>query len=78
MWIIFATKEGLVSFSIFARSLPRRFGVVLTSFLQRPGLAFADALPEDRIQAAFVAENVDFAQQDDEIYTPEAIKVSGP
>jgi hypothetical protein len=70
MWIIFATKEGLVSFSTFARSLPRRFGVVLTSFLQRPGLAFADALPEDRIQAAFVAENVDFAQQDDEIYTP--------
>jgi len=59
-----------VSFSTSARFSPRRFGMVLASFLQRPGLAFADALPEERIQAAFDAEGVDFAQEADEIYTP--------
>jgi putative transposase len=65
-----ATKEGLVSFSTSAHSLPRRFGVVLTSFLQQSGLAFADVLPEDRIQAAFDEQGVAFAQDEDEIYTP--------
>lgn len=59
-----------MSFSRFTRSLPRRFGVVLSSFLQQPGLAFAGALPEERIQAAFDAEGVAFAQEEDEIYTP--------
>ncbi len=59
-----------MSFSTSARFSPRRFGMVLASFLQRPGLAFADALPEERIQAAFDAEGVDFAQEADEIYTP--------
>jgi putative transposase len=59
-----------VSFSTSVRSLPRRFRVVLTSFLQQPGLAFADVLPEDRIQAAFDEQGVAFAQEEDEIYTP--------
>ena len=59
-----------MSFSTFARSLPRRFRVVLTSFLQQPGLAFAHLLPEDRIQAAFDEHGVAFAQQEDEVYTP--------
>ena len=59
-----------MSFSTSARFSPRRFGMVLASFLQRPGLAFADVLPEERIQAAFDAEGVDFAQEADEIYTP--------
>lgn len=59
-----------MSFSTSARSLPHRFGAMLASFLQRPGLAFADALPEERIQAAFDAEGVAFAQAADEIYTP--------
>lgn len=59
-----------MSFSTSARFSPRRFGAVLASFLQRPGLAFADVLPEERIQAAFDAEGVAFAQAADEIYTP--------
>jgi putative transposase len=66
----FATKEGLVSFSTSADSLPRRFRVVLASFLQQPGLPFADVLPEERIQAAFDDEEVAFAQDEDAIYTP--------
>ena len=57
-------------FSSSRRSLPQRFSLVLTSFLQKPGLAFADVLPEDKIQQAFDDENVSFAQEDDEIYTP--------
>lgn len=59
-----------MSFSTSARSFPRRFGAVLASFLQQPGLPFADALPEERIQAAFDAEGVAFAQAPDEIYAP--------
>jgi hypothetical protein len=43
---------------------------VLSSFLQHPGLAFADVLPEERIQAAFDAEGVAFAEEEDEIYNP--------
>jgi putative transposase len=60
-----------VSFSRSAASLPARFRLVLLSFLQRPGLAFADALPEERIQAAFDEQAVAFAQEEDEIYTPQ-------
>lgn len=39
--------------------------------MQRPGCAFADALPEERIQAAFDEQGVAFAQEEDEIYTPQ-------
>jgi putative transposase len=59
-----------MSFCISGHSLPQRFLLVLTSFLQKPGLAFADVLPEARIQQAFDEEDVAFAQEDDEIYTP--------
>jgi hypothetical protein len=38
-----------VSFSPFRRSLPQRFLLVLTSFLQKSGLAFSDALPIARM-----------------------------
>jgi hypothetical protein len=48
----------------------RRFELVLSSFLQKDGLHFAEALPEARIKEAFDAEGVDFAQEDDDIYTP--------
>jgi hypothetical protein len=44
--------------------------VVLDSFLQRPGLPFADVLPEEQIQAAFEEEEGVFAQDEDAIYTP--------
>ncbi len=42
-----------MSFYEPSRSLPRRFRLVLTSFLHRPGLPFADALSEESIQTAF-------------------------
>ncbi len=45
-----------------SRSLPERFRLILASFLQRRGLPFADALPEEAGQAAFDDEDV--------VYTP--------
>ena len=53
-----------------SRLLPRRFRLVLASFLQRPGLPFADAITEESIQAAFDAEAVSFAGEDDAVYAP--------
>jgi Transposase DDE domain len=67
---ILQTKEGLVSFSTSVRSLPQQFGLVLASFLQKPGLPFADVLREETIQAAFQEEGADFGQEDDAVYTP--------
>lgn len=52
------------------RSLPRRFRLVLTSFLQRPGLPFADALSEEAIRKAFDDENASFADDQEAVYTP--------
>lgn len=52
------------------RSLPRRFGLIQSSFLQSEGLPFADVLTEEEIQRAFADAGVDFAQEEDEIYTP--------
>ncbi len=60
-----------MSSSPSARSVPGRFGLILASFLQQPGLAFADVLPEDHIQAAFDEQGLVFAQEEDEIYTPQ-------
>ena len=48
----------------------RRFRLVLSSFLQEDGLHFATALPEARIQEALDAEGVDFASDEDDVYTP--------
>lgn len=67
---ILQTKEGLVSFSASVRSLPQQFGLVLASFLQKPGLPFAGVLSEELIQAAFDEEGADFGQEDDAVYTP--------
>jgi hypothetical protein len=55
-----------MSFSSSRHFLPQRFLLVLTSFLQKPGLAFADLLPEEKIQQAFDEENVTFAEEDDD------------
>ncbi len=52
------------------RSTPRRFRAMLASFLQRPGLAFADALPEEAIQEAFNREHIRFGEDEDAVYTP--------
>ncbi len=64
-----------MSFRTSARSLPQRFRLVLTSFLQVSGLAFANVLAEDDIQQACNEEGVDFGQPtaDDNhqvVYTP--------
>jgi len=64
-----------MSFRTTARALPEQFRLVLTSFLQTPGLAFANVLAEDDIQQACDEEGVDFGQADDDdeqkvVYTP--------
>ena len=58
-----------MAFSPSVDSLPARFRLVLNSFLQQPGLPFADVLREDHIQAAFDEQGIAFAQEEDEIYT---------
>lgn len=46
------------------------FRLVLLSFLQHAGLAFAEALPEETIQQAFADEGANFAQEEGDVYTP--------
>jgi hypothetical protein len=67
------TREGL--FMSSTKSSPGmlwRFALVSRSFLQQPGLPFAEALSEQRIEQAFAAEDLDFAHhnEDEVIYTP--------
>ena len=55
------------------RGLLDRFQLVLSSFLQKKGLPFANVLSEEKIQQAFDEEGIDFASdQDDDgrVYTP--------
>ena len=59
-----------MSFYRQARTLPKRFRLVLASFLQRPGLPFADALAEEAIQKAFDDEEAGFADDEEAVYTP--------
>ena len=49
---------------------PSRFRLVLTSFVQHPNLHFASVLPEDTITKAFADADADFAQEEDDVYTP--------
>jgi len=59
-----------VSFYKHARPLPERFRLILTSFLQRPGLPFADSLSEEAIAEVFDEEDASFAEDQDAVYTP--------
>ncbi|MCH8912570.1 MAG: IS4 family transposase [Planctomycetes bacterium] len=59
-----------MSFYKPVRSLPKRFRLVLVSFLQRPGLPFADALTEEAIHKAFDDEGNSFAEDQEAVYTP--------
>lgn len=59
-----------MSFYKRSRTLPGRFRLILASFLQRPGLPFADALPEEAIQKAFDDEKCSFAEEKGAVYTP--------
>jgi len=51
-----------------------RFALVSRSFLGQPGLPFAEALSEERIEQAFADEAIDFASpredEEDIVYTP--------
>ncbi len=51
-------------------SIARRFKLVLSSFLQKDGLPFANVLSEEQIEAAFSEEDAMFAGDEDGIYTP--------
>ena len=52
------------------RSLPRRFRLILVSFLHRPDLPFADVLSEQTIEKAFDDEDTAFAEDEDAVFTP--------
>jgi putative transposase len=49
-----------------------RFDLVRRSFLQQPGLPFADALSEERLEQALIDEDISFGdeQPDEVVYTP--------
>src|SRR5216110_2313821 len=64
------TKEGPMPFYSSCRGLPRRFRLILSSFMQRDDLAFAQALPEATIEQAFADADADFAQDEGDVYTP--------
>lgn len=51
-------------------SVTKTFRCVENAFLQSDGLPFADVLPEAEIEAAFAAENVSFASNQRDTYTP--------
>ncbi|MFH1109292.1 MAG: IS4 family transposase [Planctomycetota bacterium] len=54
-------------------TLPHRFRLVLSSFLQEEGLPFADVLPEEEIERAFEEASVSLGGEDDgqdAVYTP--------
>jgi len=55
------------------KTLPRRFRLVLASFLQRDGLPFSNVLPEEEIERAFEEEGVPLwsgDEEEDAVYTP--------
>src|SRR4030042_5379328 len=52
------------------QSLPRRFRLVLSSFLQTDGLPFSEVLTEGQIQEAFDREDASFGAEEDHVYTP--------
>jgi putative transposase len=59
-----------MSFYPSGRTLPPRFRVILSSFLQHDSLPFAQVLPEETIQQAFADAEADFAQDEEDTYTP--------
>src|SRR5258708_32494 len=62
-------KDGPMSFYSSCRALPRRFRLVLCSFMQHDGLPFAEVLPEETIERAFADADAEFAKYDDDVYT---------
>ena len=56
--------------SLPQRSLPQRFCLLLSSFLQHGSLPFADVLDADYIQQTFEDEQASFGEVDDAVFTP--------
>jgi hypothetical protein len=59
-----------MSFYASCQQLPRRFRLILSSFAQQDGLPFASVLPEATIEQAFADAGADFAQGENDVYTP--------
>jgi putative transposase len=59
-----------MSFYSSGRGLPQRFRLILSSFMQQDSLPFADVLPEETIEQAFADADADFAQDEENTYTP--------
>ena len=59
-----------MSFYQTPTSLPRRFRLVLDSFLRKAGLPFADVLSQEQVEEAFDEQGVRFAEGEDGVYTP--------
>jgi putative transposase len=53
-----------------SRRAGSRFRLVLSSFGQHEGLRFSSVLPEETIHSAFADAAADFAQDEDDVYTP--------
>jgi hypothetical protein len=62
-----------MSFYQGRRSLPQRFRLILLSVLQTAGLPFSDVLSEEEIQDAFDEQNVSFAEDEEDVYTPSIV-----
>lgn len=62
-----------MSFYQHAASLPHRFRLVLSSFLQHDGLPFSKVLGETQIQQAFDDAQASFADDEDAVYTPAVV-----
>ena len=59
-----------MSFYQGRKSLPERFRLILSSFLQAPDLPFSDVLTEREIERAFDDQECWFAQEEDDTFTP--------
>jgi putative transposase len=59
-----------MSFYSPGHTLPQRFRLIRSSFMQQDGLPFAEVLPEETIQQAFADAEADFAQDEENTYTP--------
>lgn len=59
-----------MSFYQNRHTVPGRFSLILSSFLQHDGLPFSDALPAAEIERVFAEEDALFGQDEDAIYTP--------
>lgn len=59
-----------MSFYASCKQLPRRFRLILSSFAQQDGLPFASVLPEETIAQAFAEAEANFAQDEENVYTP--------